>query len=195
MAGRPKQFDVDEALDKAVTLFWNQGYGATSVQDLVDHLGINRGSLYDTFGDKRQLFLLAFERYLNQIADEALKALSGGGSALAAIRKYFDTLLKAGIAYSAQPGCLAVNSAVELALHDREILSRVKAYFLKTEDAFCALVERAQAAGELSPTHNARAVARYLVNFSVGLTVLVKTKPSNETLHDVFEVGLSLLKR
>jgi TetR/AcrR family transcriptional repressor of nem operon len=195
MAGRPKQFDEDEALDKAISLFWNQGFGATSVQDLVDHLGINRGSLYDTFGDKRQLFLRAFERYLDQVVDEALKSLDGGGSAVTLIRKYFDALSNAGVAYSARPGCLAVNSTVEFALNDPEIMSRVRTYFQKTEDAFCALVKRAQAEGELSSVQSARAIARYLVNFSVGLTILVKTMPSNETLHDVFEVGLSVLKR
>lgn len=86
---RTKQFVREEALDQAVELFWQQGYEATSIQNLVDKMGINRSSLYDTFGDKQQLFLVAMDRYIDRIVSERLAVFDTTGSGREAIRQFF----------------------------------------------------------------------------------------------------------
>ena len=86
---RPKAFDVDQALERAMELFWRQGYLATSLPDLVEHMGIGRQSLYDTFGDKRQLFLQALDRYAAVMIGGALGRLEEPGASLDDLKSSF----------------------------------------------------------------------------------------------------------
>ena len=89
---RPKGFDPAVALDRAAAVFWENGYAATSVQDLVDRMGINRFSLYDTFGDKRALYLAALDHYQRKRGERLIRVLEETPDGLAAIRAYFDCL-------------------------------------------------------------------------------------------------------
>jgi len=86
--GRTKNFDESRVLDKALEVFWKKGFNATSIQDLVDHLGINRASIYDTYGDKHQLYLASLKRYRQQTSSWLLQQIRSEKSALAIIKDF-----------------------------------------------------------------------------------------------------------
>ncbi len=126
MVGRPKQFERSEALTSALEVFWTKGYEATSVQDLVDAMGVNRGSLYDTFGDKHALFVEAVEHYLNDSTSKLIEILSAGRSPLAGIQDFFNRVVNNLTSDNGCRGCLITNAAVELAPHDEEVADVVR---------------------------------------------------------------------
>src|ERR1700753_1582272 len=107
---RTKDFDEDEVLKKAVNLFWLKGYNATSMQDLVDGLGISRSSLYDTYGDKHTLFIKALEAYKAQSAGSMCGIVSNMDSAKEAIRQLFDFTTKQLLSDEQHKGCFLVNA-------------------------------------------------------------------------------------
>lgn len=190
---RTKAFDPDEALDRAMQLFWRQGYEATSVQELVDHMGINRFSLYDTFGCKHELFLAALDRYRDQVVTLGLRVLEGPRSGLEAIRRYFAGALDSVSARGGWRGCLMTNTAVEVAPHDRPTAARVRAHLERQERAFYRQLERAREAGELSSGDDLQDLARYLTGAAQGLGVLAKARRGRRELENYVAVVLSVL--
>src|SRR5258707_13470760 len=141
---RQKEFDRDVALDRGMTAFWSRGYAATSIEYLVAHMGIQRGSLYATFGDKRSLFLSALGRYQRVVTRELLAALEAPGSGFAAIRRFFQLRVEGSLDRRRPPGCLVTNSAVELAPRDRGAAARVGGSLATLEAAFPPALERAR---------------------------------------------------
>ena len=114
LMARPREFDVDEALDRATELFWTRGYEATSVQDLVDALGVNRASLYATFGDKGQLFAAVLRRYGEQVSDALLEALAPPAAGAEAVRAWFKVLIEKATQPRGPRGCLLLNAVSRL---------------------------------------------------------------------------------
>jgi TetR/AcrR family transcriptional regulator, transcriptional repressor for nem operon len=192
---RPREFEPDVVLDRAMRIFWSRGYEATSVQDLVDHMGIQRGSLYATFGDKRALFLAAIERYDRVVTTKLLAALDEPASGLEAIRRFFRLKIEWALAANRPRGCLVTNSTTELASRDRRTANQLGAVLRKIEAAFQRAVVRAQQAGEIDPTRDPRALARFLTSSAQGLSVMAKTLPERTMLEDIVEVTLTVLKR
>lgn len=143
---RQKEFDREAALDGAMAAFWTKGYTATSIEDLVTRMGIQRGSLYATFGDKRSLFFSALSRYQRVVTRELLAALEAPGSGLAAIRRFFHLRVEGSLDRRRPPGCLVTNSAVELSRHDRGAAARVGDSLATLEAAFLRALERAHRA-------------------------------------------------
>ncbi len=191
---RRKEFEPVEALDQAMELFWRRGYQATSMQDLVSHLGINRQSLYDTFGDKQELFLATLDRYFDVSVREHFKVLNEPGSALGAIRRLFQSLVESTGTDAAKKGCMVVNSAVELARHDEDARAQVAAVFSWVEEAFRKTLVRAQKNGELAEGKDPRALARFLTCFLVGRNVLAKAGANRKSMQDAVEGALSVLE-
>jgi len=189
---RPKEFDRTKALDKAMNLFWQQGYEATSMQDLCDHMGINRGSLYDTFGSKHSLFLESIQRYkdLNMspidIDDETF-------SGITAIHTMFSDIVDASVMDSSRSGCLIANTTAELASTDTEIAAMCTDNRLGYEGMFHRLLAHAEQAGELSSGRDLTQLARFLVNAVYGLRITAKTTNDREILEDIVNVSLSIL--
>src|SRR5210317_1302244 len=118
---RVKLFDENEVLTKAMNLFWKQGYAATSVQDLVSHLGINRSSLYDTFGDKEQLFRKSFELYRKTNIEGLKQFLGGHNDIREGFTKLFDNAIQEAITDNDRKGCFVVNTTTELVPNDESI--------------------------------------------------------------------------
>ncbi len=116
---RPKTFDVDDVLDRAVDLFWVKGYAATSMQDLVNHLGINRGSLYSTFGSKQELYELALERYATSGRERLAAMVTDPATPL---REAVGALLSSSAKKTDHRGCLLVNTAMERNATDERCL-------------------------------------------------------------------------
>jgi TetR/AcrR family transcriptional repressor of nem operon len=190
---RPREFDRDVALDRAMALFWARGYEATSIEDLIARMGIQRGSLYATFGDKRALFLAALDRYERVVARQLFDALETPGSGLAAIHRFFRAKVVASLDRGRPPGCLVTNSVVELARRDRGAAARVGASLGQLEDAFRRALARARAAGEIEPGRDLRALARFLTSSAQGLSVMARTCPERQVLEDIVEVVLAAL--
>lgn len=190
--GRTKDFDPDTALVAAMELFWRKGYEATSVQDLVDHLGVARASLYSTFGSKHDLYLCALDRYTAQDADGTLTWLAEPGPVLPALRRGFRALAENCVRATEHNGCLVTNTTVELVPADASCTQRVTVVYDQMERDLTIALLRAGAQGELAPNTNPRALARFLVTFLQGVKVLAKL-PDRTRLVDAIDQALRLL--
>jgi len=193
MVGRPKEFDERQALEQAMTVFWTHGYQATSVQDLLDAMGINRGSMYDTFGDKHALFSAAIDHYGRTVTRGLEDTLAGPGSPMANIRK---ALLSVADQVLDRPcrGCMATNTAIELAQHDPQAGAAVTNIMQRIEKAFRGALQRSVEAGELGPQTNTRALGRFLTGTLQGIVVMGKASSSRATLRDIVTVALAALQ-
>jgi TetR/AcrR family transcriptional repressor of nem operon len=190
---RPKAFDPDAALQKAMQIFWERGYEATSVDDLVQGMGINRFSLYSTFGDKHQLFVAALERYRDTIVADLVGELEQSAAGLAAIRQFFTRLVDFFASSRGWCGCLMTNTAVELAPHDPQAAARVQAHVVRLEEAFFRVLLQAQPTPPHTAVHACRDLARFLTGSALGLGVLAKTSPGRQALEGYARVVLSVL--
>jgi TetR/AcrR family transcriptional regulator, transcriptional repressor for nem operon len=188
---RNKEFDENEVLRKAMELFWEQGYEKTSMQDLVKCMGIHRRSLYDTFGDKHTLFLKALDHYNDSIRVRIENEVTKQESVKDGIRKLFEMVT---VKNSEQPaGCLLVNTAVELSLHDAQAAQRVLESFTDTELLLNELVRKGQQSGEISNHHDVQKTSEYLHNSLVGLRVMTKTTADAEKIKNIIDMTLSVL--
>lgn len=189
--GRPREFDEDEVVTAARDLFWERGYEATSVQDLVDELGLTRGSLYGAFGDKRGLFARALDRYVAD-TDALFAGADADGPALPRLRAILMAALEAPSG-APRRGCMLGNTAVELSGSDPAAADVVRAGFSLTEATFRGLLERAQASGEL-PRGDAGAQARLLLALLQGLQVLARTEADPTRLAVAVDAALDGLR-
>jgi TetR/AcrR family transcriptional repressor of nem operon len=192
---RPPEFEREVVLDRAMRAFWSRGYEATSIQHLVERTGIQRGSLYGAFGDKRALFLAAIEHYDRVMTAKLLATLDAPGSGLGAIRRFFRLKVDAAQERSRPRGCLVTNSATELASRDRRTASRIGATLGRIEAAFHRAVIRGQQAGEIDPDRDARALARFLTSSAQGLSVMAKASPERAPLEDIVKVTMEVVGR
>jgi TetR/AcrR family transcriptional repressor of nem operon len=190
---RPKEFNKDDVVDKAINVFWSKGFEATSMQDLVNAMGINRGSIYDTFGNKAGLFDVAISRYQIDAPSQRLLNNANTGNPREEIEYYFNSLLDKHNCSNGQRGCLITNSIAELANRKEGIATHFKTYFRNLEDALYTLIKRGQETGEITPWREARALARSLLASAQGLTVVSKVNPGQETLSDIATTAVSLL--
>ena len=133
---RHKEFDKEEVLEKAMTTFWRYGYEGTSIQNLVENMGINRGSIYDTFGDKHSLFLAAIAHYNETVVKKAILALEAPGASKQALIDQFYSIIARAVADKDRKGCLLTNTVVELCPHDPDTASRIAADLKRIENAF-----------------------------------------------------------
>ena len=190
---RTRQFDEADVLDRATDLFWRQGFEATSIQDLVGALGINRASMYAAFGDKRGLFLAVIDRYLARSNAERLAILAAPGPARAAIGAFLAALLAEAEGAGPRQGCLVTNTLIEMAPRDPEIARRLRASLARVEEGFAEAIRRGQAAGEIGRTRDPGALARYLVGIAQGIRVLARGGAGADQLRDVARVALDAL--
>ena len=189
---RPKTFDRTQMLDKAIELFWDRGYEATSINDLLDHLGIRRQSLYDTFGDKHALFLEALKRY-EQRYNATIDILEGPASGKEAIERVFHTAVQTLGQIKSPRGCLIVNTMVELAPHDEEVAQWIAESVAHTQQAFYRALMRAYEQGELQTQQDLLALARFLTAALQGLNMTARAISDPVQLQDIANVALSVL--
>ncbi|MCU0448251.1 MAG: TetR/AcrR family transcriptional regulator [Bernardetiaceae bacterium] len=189
---RSKEFEEIEVLDKAVDLFWDQGFNATSIQEVVEHLGISRSSLYDTFGDKRTLFIKALERYRVKVAQGIIDRLNAAQEVLPVVQ----SILFAAEAPEelAHVGCFVVNASTELAPHDAEVYQLVTQTRLDIEAALARAVERGQASGEVSRQHPAKATAGLLYTTLMGLRVADRGRYGAPAQAEVVNLLVAMLR-
>ena len=190
---RHKEFDREEALQKAMEVFWARGYEAASIQDLVAKMGINRQSLYDTFGDKHTLFLQALDRYQEVESRKLLDLLERPGSVKKALRQLFSVVVEGSLCGEGRRGCLMGNAMSELAGRCEATAARTCRNLEAVEGAFYRALVRGKKDGELTGVRHPRAVARFLYNSFQGLVLMGKAKRDRKTLEDVVKVTLSVV--
>jgi TetR/AcrR family transcriptional repressor of nem operon len=185
MAGPSKQFDRDEALDKALQLFWEQGYEATSMQDLVNAMGINRASMYQTYGNKHQLYLAGLERYAAQVLANLSRLLNKPGTPLANLRDTFAHIVEQSLEGKMQ-GCFINNTAVELGPHDAQLAETIREIWLQFESMFATQLQHAIEQHQLPADADARQLAQLLNINLQGLVVKTKANSNKaELLHAI----------
>jgi TetR/AcrR family transcriptional repressor of nem operon len=190
---RKKEFDEYEVLHRAMEIFWHKGYEATSVQDLVEQMGINRGSLYGTFTDKRALFLAAIQYYDQTIITSVVRVLHSPGSPRRAIEGYIRSVAEGAAEDRDRQGCFLTNSAVEVGPHDPEAEQKLTASLQRIEAAFLDVLVAARQLGELGTRRDLRDVARFLTSSLQGLRVMARVNPDRDALMAVADIIISTL--
>jgi TetR/AcrR family transcriptional repressor of nem operon len=187
---RTKDFDEEEALEKALQLFWHKGYNGTSMQDVLDTLGLSRSSLYRTFIDKHTLYIRALAKYQQFSSEEIRRVMNDGLPVKDNIRKLLEFIADVVISDAQQKGCFMLNSEVEVAPHDKEIHCIVLNNDQEMEEVFFQLAKKGQDNGELTKAKDARAIARFLLNTAKGIRVTVKSTSDRAIFSDVIEMAL-----
>ena len=189
---RPKEFNPDDAIEKAMQVFWHKGYEATSMEDLLTAMDLNRGSLYDTFGDKRTLFLKVMDRYCTTFAGPKFSLLDQPGPALPTLRRFISGMIEGGLADPQRRGCLIANTVMELSPHEKEIAGTLRQALKMVEDTFFKVLARAKQQGELKPDKDPRALARFLTTMMQGTIVMIKAGASTDVVKQTAETALSI---
>lgn len=190
---RPKEFNPDDAVEKAMQVFWHKGYESTSMEDLLGAMDLNRGSLYDTFGDKRQLFLQVVDRYCSTVVGSKFALLDQPGPALPTLRQFIRGMLEGALADPQRRGCLIANTVMELGPHEKEIADTLRQTLKMLEDAFFRILDRAKQRGELNSQKDSRALARFLTTMMQGTIVMIKSGAAAETVRQTTDTALSIL--
>jgi TetR/AcrR family transcriptional repressor of nem operon len=191
---RPKEFNPDDAIEKAMQVFWHKGYEATSMENLLTAMNLNRGSLYDTFGDKRQLFLNVIDRYCATFASSKYSLLNQPGPALPTLRRFIVGMIEGGLADPQRRGCLISNTIMELSPHEQEIAARLRQALKWAEDMFFEILTRAKQQGELKKGQDPRALARFLITTMQGTIVMIKAGMPADVVKQTAETALSILE-
>jgi TetR/AcrR family transcriptional repressor of nem operon len=190
---RTKDFDENEVLTKAIQLFWHKGYNGTSMQDLVDGLGISRSSLYDTYTDKHTLFMKALESYQNSGVAKIQEIIDHSGSAKETIQKLLEFTTNDLLVDKQQKGCFMVNAEVEVAPHDAEVNKLVCKNEQQMDEAFYQVIRKGQASGEIRNGQDARALARFIFNAVKGMQVTAKSTTDKSVFDDIIKLTVSTL--
>jgi TetR/AcrR family transcriptional regulator, transcriptional repressor for nem operon len=173
--GRPREFDMDKALDQAIGVFRARGFHATSIGDLKDATDLTAGSIYKAFKDKRAVFLAAFERYTT-LRNSQVRAIAGTAkSGRDRISDLLAFYVRSAHGTEGRLGCLVVGSAVEMAIYDPEIAARVTSTLKSNEAMLAGVIKQGQSDGSISPAIDAEDTARVLVCLTQGLRVVGKT--------------------
>jgi len=186
---RPREFDPDAALDRAMQVFWAKGYEAASLDDLCAATGLSRSSLYAAFGDKHDLLLQSIDLYADRGAVRFATALATP-PIQAALRRILQEFIDQIIAGPGRRGCFIGNCAAELARGDRDALARVRRSLARNEAIFRDALAAAKDRGELSRSADPAALARFLTSGFQGLRLVGKANPDRAALEDIAEVML-----
>ena len=180
-------------VDRAMEVFWRKGYRGTTPQDLIDAVGIGKGSLYNAFGSKRELFRLALDRYRDQQAIQVDQALAAPGPIKERLAFALETIIEMNFADPDRRGCLAVNTAAELAGFDEAATDQVRAMFDRTSGVFLEAIKLGQASGELRKENAPEVVASHLLTTMIGVQLLSKTATDPELLKRSVALALAPL--
>ena len=190
---RPREFDEVTALEAAIDCFWQRGYEATSVRDLAHKMGISAPSLYNAYGDKHALFVQALERYLDHSTRARIKRLEDSLPPKQAIRHFIEEIIERSVNDRERRGCFLINSALEVAPHDRELSALIADRLAEIEAFFRRSIKAAQAEGAVPRARIAKDLARLLLGVLLGIRVLARSKPERALLEGVARPALALL--
>lgn len=189
--GRPRSFDDSTVLDAALACFWAHGYEATSVRDLTEAMGISGPSLYNAFGDKRELFAEALEHYCRTRTHPLLERIEKQHQGVAALVAFFAEIVERSLSDRERKGCFLVNAALEVAPHDKMMSKVVSAHLDAVKCFLRHQLLSAQALDEADLAADATGSADHLLAVLLGLRVLARSRPERELLERT--VGSALL--
>lgn len=192
MSGRPKDFDEGAVLDKAIDLFWKQGYEATNLEQLLAFMGIGKGSMYHNFGNKREVFRLALNRFMHNFSNWFESEISQSKDPIAFIREFFRNVPKQGSG-DHQKGCFLGNTAAELASIDPGLQKVAVEHLEKFEEIFYRYIKSAQQTGRVKSKEDPRLLARHLINLWNGLNITRRMYPNAKDLLPLVEMQLKVL--
>ena len=179
--GRPRSFDTEAAVERAMGVFWSRGYHGTALPDLLRATKLSRGSLYAAFGDKHSLFLLALDRYIADALARIDVELAPPREPIDGLRAYLAGYVERTSGANGRRGCLLVATAMELAGQDVEVTRRVAGFFKAMETKVADALSRAKTASQLADGVEPSTAGRILVCFVEGLRVIGKTAPARAT--------------
>jgi len=185
---RPREFDIDEALDRAMGVFWKKGYEGASLQDLLKAMNIARGSLYKVFENKRAIYLAALDRYDETVVEDGIAFLGDpeAGDGLARIRGMFEGVKQD----TARRGCFICNAAIDQARFDPEVDAKVSTMLQRLEDALAVALKQSRRAARWSAKRRLKTAAFLLSNY-MGLRVLARSGYSNKDLQAIIDAVLA----
>lgn len=190
---RTKQFDREEVLEKAMELFWIRGYNATSIQDLVDHLGINRASLYDTYGGKHALFEEAFVRY-KQLNMVAMEEIFGNAPTIRdGIEQLFRASIEKAVNDKDQRGCFILNTTTEMCPEDSGLTDMIQANNTGFIAFFTDLLKKGKKDGSIPEDMEVGPVAQTMLALYQGVGIVGKANPDRKMLENIVATGLTVL--
>jgi len=189
---RTKEFDESEVLGRAMALFWVRGYAHTSFSDLVESIGVNRQSLYDTYGDKQALFQAALKLYLKRACDSVQRKLEAPGPVRNVIADTLNSLV-IGACGRNSAGCFMVNSMVELTPHDPDTRALAQRYARAIEGLFTSRLSAAQRAGEISHGKDPVVLGRFFFQTILGLAVAARAFGDSENIQQATLIALRVL--
>jgi TetR/AcrR family transcriptional repressor of nem operon len=191
---RSKEFDEQRALDSAMDLFWRQGYERTSLEDLMREMGIARQSLYDTFGDKRALYLKAMAFYRERTNSSLRELLALAPT----VKEGFARILLGLVAESREQharGCLLLSANMERAVDDEEIATFLTDNQTEVESIFGDALRRGKHNGELGDNQDTNALAKFLVVTVQGMRAMARLKSDRRALRQVARIALTVFDR
>lgn len=191
---RTREFDSNEALEKAMKVFWQKGYANTSIEDLVSATGVNRYGLYDEFENKHGLFLAALDHYQSAVVGMLFGIVEQPRASLRDIREYFAKLVELSSTEMGKLGCLMANSASEVAPHDKRAANKIEKFRTRLQLGFKKALINAKDAGELPAQFDVEQTADFLTGVMQGLSVMARSHASPRMLENIVEVALSRLQ-
>jgi TetR/AcrR family transcriptional regulator, transcriptional repressor for nem operon len=192
MAGRPKIFDEQEALNEAMNLFWEKGFDATSTDVLIREMGLQRGSFYHHFGSKKELFISVFSQYETMAFDELRRQLKASQKPMDVIKSIFYDLAKCSVEEHNR-GCFAGNTITALSNIDAELTDIANNHLKKMENIFFEQIKTSQKTGELTTKTDARLLSMSLINLWNGINITRKVYNSKEDLKALVDFQLAIL--
>lgn len=186
-------FDVDEALDQMLQVFWRRGYKSATTRELAQSAKLSEGSLFNTFGSKQSIYKQVLQRYVDRTR-ELLNRMEQNPSPLAGLRQYWETIAGWAADKKRTHGCMITNAAVS-EIEDREIAAFVRASYRRNEKAFKKILDKAIEVGELKPGTDTEALAQFLLHSTQGIRVLSRVSPSSKTMNNIVDGVMSVLDR
>lgn len=189
-----KLFDKDEALNKAMLLFWTKGYHGSSIHDLVEATGLSRSSLYGTFEDKHKFYVAALKHYQSQqkklLLNELAKKTDARGQVETIFLFFLDQILKD----TKGKGCFMVNTVSEMSNQNKELEKIAFNDFAEMEQLLYSIVKKGQLNGEISKKQNAESLAAFLFSGYLGFRITAQINPDRKRLLGLIKVILVALK-
>jgi TetR/AcrR family transcriptional regulator, transcriptional repressor for nem operon len=191
--GRPKDFDEEAVLDKALDIFWKQGYEATSLEQLLAAMGMGKGSMYHNFGNKRDVFKLALNKFMKNFSSWFESEISKAKDPIVFIREFFRSIPKQG-AEAHKKGCFLGNTVAELACIDAGLEKDAAEHLERIEQTFYKYIKESQRLGRIKSKEDARLLARHLINLWNGINITRRMYPQAKDLMPLVEMQLKVLQ-
>jgi len=188
-----KSFEESEVIEQAMEVFWEKGYAATSISDITDATGIKRGSLYNAFKGKHDLFLRGLQKYGNDRRTNNLRMLATVDDPREAIAMFFESLVKATLSDPNKKGCLLFNTALEYSSHDDDVKQLVTEGIKEVVTFFEGRIERGKELGTIPDSVDTRPTAKALVALVVGIRVLGRGAFGKTALRQVAQQAIDLI--